>query len=152
MKSSRLNTLIVSAMLLATVGLAGSANAAARPVILDEGGKPTSSEAVDVTVRNILRGYLAALNSGNYAEAAAYWSPNANVKAANLKVEGVSDWFFISSEMINSTGTTANVQLNFSVKVAPGASTGYNQGRNVRYVRLVLEPGGWKIQSITTSP
>lgn len=112
----------------------------------------TTPEQVDMAVRRVLQGYLDALKRGSYAEAAGFWSPSAKVTADGLKTPGVTEWHFISSEMIDSTATSANVQLNFSVKVAPNTMTPYNDARNVRYVRLALEQGGWKILSMAASP
>lgn len=114
---------------------------------------PTATlEEVDVAVRQVLQGYLDALKRGSYEEAAGYWSPTAKVTAESLKAPGVTEWHFISSEMIDATATSAHVQLSFSVKVAPNTTTPYTDGRNVRYVRLALEQGGWKILTMTTSP
>lgn len=144
---------LIAAALLATVFLSGFASPEARrsgPAMGD--GTGVTPAGVDVAVRQVLQGYLSALNRGDFETAAAYWSPTANVKPASLKVAGVSEWFFISSELIDATATTARVQLNFAVKVAQGTKANYLNGRNVRFVRLGLESGGWKIQSMTTSP
>ncbi|HWI53954.1 MAG TPA: hypothetical protein VNT01_17590 [Symbiobacteriaceae bacterium] len=145
---------LIAAFLLAALALTtGFASPEAHPARATTGdGTGATQAAVDVAVRQVLKGYLAALNRGDFEAAAAYWSPRAEVKPANLMAAGVSEWFFISSEMIDSTATSARVQLNFSVKVAPGARTTYQNGRNVRFVRLSLEQGAWKIQSMTTSP
>ncbi|MDF2629046.1 MAG: hypothetical protein K0R39_2877 [Symbiobacteriaceae bacterium] len=105
-----------------------------------------------MAVRRVLQGYLDALKRGSYEEAAAHWSPAAKVSADMLKTPGVTEWYLISSEMIDATATSASVQLNFSVKVAPNTATNYSDGRNTRYVRLNLEQGGWKILNMTTSP
>ncbi|HWI64422.1 MAG TPA: hypothetical protein VNT75_21535 [Symbiobacteriaceae bacterium] len=115
-------------------------------------GQGTTESDVDVAVRKVLQGYLDALSAGNFKRAAGFWSAAANVKPESLKVAGVTDWFFISSELISATPAAAHVQLNFTVKTAPGANSAYANGRNVRFVHLVKEGGAWKIKSITTSP
>jgi len=140
--------------MLAILICAVSLSACSKPVnrSIDADSAESSQSAVDVAVREVLQGYLGALNRGDYDAAAAYWSPTAGVKAADLKIPGASGWSFISSELIDSSATTARVQLNFSVNVTPGAQSTYTSGRNVRYFRLVLEQRTWKIQSMTTSP
>ncbi|HWI52323.1 MAG TPA: hypothetical protein VNT01_09325 [Symbiobacteriaceae bacterium] len=148
-----MKTTLIAAVLLATIALAGFASPEAHPTRPTAGGETGATPAgVDVAVRQVLQGYLSALNRGDFEAAAAYWSPTANVTPSSLKVTGVTEWFFISSEMIDATANTARVQLNFTVKVAPGTKANYLNGRNVRFVRLGLESGGWKIQSMTTSP
>lgn len=115
-------------------------------------GTGTTESAIDVATRKVLQGYLDALKAGNYKRAAGFWSAEANIQPESLSVVGVTDWFFISSELISATPTEAHVQLNFTVKTAPGANPAYADGRNVRFVHLINEDGAWKIQSITTSP
>jgi hypothetical protein len=116
------------------------------------GGATTNLEATDVAVRKVLQGYLDALNRKAYGEAAGYWSPTANIKPDALTPPGVTNWSFLSSELIDATATIARVQLNFAVDVAAGSQTNYQSGRNLRYVTLVQEAGAWKIQSIANSP
>lgn len=111
-----------------------------------------SAGEVDVAARKVLQAYFEALNQGDYAKAAGYWSPKAGIKPDSLKIPGVSNWFFQSSEMIDNTATEVRVQLNFTVDVAQGTATPYTNGRNVRFVKLAKEEGGWKIQSMATSP
>lgn len=109
-------------------------------------GQPlTEAETVDVAVRKVLTGYLDTLNRGDWPAAAGYWSAAANVTPESLKAPGVSEWHFLSSEMISSTADGAQVQLNFTVKVAPGANTKLQDGRNVRFVTLRKEGDAWKI-------
>ncbi|HLO03477.1 MAG TPA: hypothetical protein VK191_10230 [Symbiobacteriaceae bacterium] len=121
------------------------------PVTNPPPGAPLPPEQIDLVVRKILAGYLDALNRGSWAEAAGYWSLASSVTPASgetLKVVGVSDYHFQSSELIKSTETTAYVQLNFDVKAAVGV-TGLTDGRNVWYVHLSKLDGAWKITSIS---
>ena len=143
------------ALLIATTALPAPVDAAVsgpqrQPAMGD--GTGTSESEVDVAVRKVLQGYLDALNAGNFKQAAGFWSTTANIKPESLRVTGVTGWFFISSELISATPTTAHVQLNFTVKTAPRATSAYANGRNIRFVHLIKENGTWKIRSITTSP
>lgn len=107
---------------------------------------------VDVVVRKALQGYLDAMNRKAYDEAAGYWSKLTSVSVEVGKTPGVSNWYFISSEMIDNTADIARVQLNFTVDVTPGTVTPYTNGRNVLFVTLHREQEGWKIMSMSTSP
>lgn len=112
----------------------------------------TTLEAVDVAVRNTLKAYFDALNRGDFNSAYSFWSTKAHVKPDELAVPGESNYSLHASEMIDATADTAHTQLTFHVTVQPGTASQFQDGRNLRYVRLGRENGTWKIFTIGTAP